>query len=560
MNITDKFQQWLNQSDIASDLASELKLMKNDSEMLNDAFYTNLEFGTAGLRGVIGAGTNRMNIYTVSQATQGLCEYLKMKKDTPKVAIAYDSRNMSVEFAQTAALFLAEGGCKVYIYDKLIPTPMLSFAVRYLHADAGIVVTASHNPAKYNGYKVYDETGCQISTDVAEEISSMIAKCDMFLKTEHDFEYYVNKEAIKYISDEVIQAYYSAVESASIKKCEYPIDIVYTPLNGTGNIPVREILKREGNINVRVVPQQENPDGNFGTCTYPNPENQQAMELAVELMKKTGADFCLATDPDCDRVGTAALDRNGDVVFISGNEMGAMMLEFICEVKAKEGRLANRPIAVKTIVTTPMAEAIANSYGVEMANVLTGFKYIGEIINKLEENGEEDRFIFGYEESCGYLSGSFVRDKDAVNACMIICEMASYYKKEDKSLVDIRNALFDKYGCYKSEVLNTAFEGESGMQNMMNILDELRKTPPLEFAEKKVVGVTDYKYDKTNLPKSNVLEYKLEDKCSVIVRPSGTEPKLKMYITAVGKTPNEAAEIADRIKISCNEIIKKHTK
>lgn len=554
MKSIEKFQQWLNQQDLPMDLKEELEIMKTNSELCNDAFYTDLEFGTAGIRGVIGAGTNRMNIFTVSRATQGLCAYLKNKTAYPKVAIAYDSRNMSLEFAQTSALCLAEGGCKVYLYDKLVPTPMLSYAVRNLHTDAGIVITASHNPAKYNGYKVYDSTGCQISTEVAEEISLFIAKADMFKKASYDFEHYCQNGSIEYIKDTFIENYYKAVLSQSIKQPQTPIDVVYTPLNGTGNLPVREVLKRLGNINVTVVSQQELPDKNFTTCTYPNPENKEAMQLAVDLMKEKNADFCLATDPDCDRVGTACLDNEGNVVFISGNEMGAMLLEFICEAKSKEGTLPENPIAVKTVVTTPMAQAVDDYYGVETVNVLTGFKYIGEIINKLEEKNEEHRFIFGYEESCGYLSGGFVRDKDAVNACMLICEMASYYKSQGKSLVDIRNSLFDKYGCYKSEVLNTAFEGELGMHNMADILERLRATPPKSFADKKVICTVDYKFDNTGLPKSNVLEYKLEDKCSVIIRPSGTEPKLKMYITSVGKTPQESECVAEEIKKSCKEL------
>ncbi len=557
MEITGKFQQWLSQPDLSDELKEELEIMKNDADLQNDAFYTDLEFGTAGLRGVIGAGTNRMNIYTVARATQGLCKYLKSKSDSPKAAIAYDSRNMSLEFAQTAALFLAQGGCHVYIYDTLMPTPMLSFAVRELKLDAGIVITASHNPAKYNGYKVYDNTGCQISTEVAEEISKLIEQSDLFAKTEYDFLDYVKNGTIEYIKDDTIEKYYEAVLSESIIKPETNINVVYTPLNGTGNIPVREILKRIGNVNVAVVPEQEMPDKNFTTCTYPNPENNEAMSLAVKLMKETNADFCLATDPDCDRVGAAVLSKSGETVFISGNEMGAMLLEFICEVKAKEGKLNNNPIAVKTIVTTPMAEAVADNYNVQTVNVLTGFKYIGEVINKLEKSNEDDRFIFGYEESCGYLSGGFVRDKDAVNACMLICEMASYYKKDGKSLIDIRNSLFEKYGCYKSEVLNTAFEGELGMQEMTNILEKLRICPPKDFANKSVIAITDYLLDETHLPKSNVLKYTLQDKCSVIVRPSGTEPKLKMYITSVGASPEEAEEIANNLKESCKQLISK---
>lgn len=557
MKITDKFQQWLSQPDLSDELKKELETMKDDAELQNDAFYTDLEFGTAGLRGIIGAGTNRMNIYTVAGATQGLCKYLKSKTDSPKAAIAYDSRNMSLEFAQTAALFLAQGGCHVYIYDTLMPTPMLSFAVRELKLDAGIVITASHNPAKYNGYKVYDSTGCQISTEVAEEISKLIEQSDLFAKAELSFSDYVKNGNIEYIKDDIIEKYYEAVLSESIIKPDTKINIVYTPLNGTGNIPVREILKRIGNVNVNVVPEQEIPDKNFTTCTYPNPENKEAMALAVKLMKETNADFCLATDPDCDRVGAAALSESGETVFISGNEMGAMLLEFICEVKSKEGKLNNHPIAVKTIVTTPMAEAVADNYNVQTVNVLTGFKYIGEVINKLEKNSEEARFIFGYEESCGYLSGGFVRDKDAVNACMLICEMASYYKKDGKSLIDIRNSLFAKYGCYKSEVLNTAFEGELGMQEMANILERLRSCPPKTFANKSVIAITDYLLDETHLPKSNVLKYTLQDKCSVIVRPSGTEPKLKMYITSVGTSPEEAEEIANNLKDSCKQLISK---
>ena len=554
----EKYNEWLACSALDAELKAQLLAYSQDEK--EDSFYRDLAFGTGGLRGVIGAGTNRMNIYTVAKATRGIAKYLKSDFSTPSCAIAYDSRNKSDVFAKIAAATFAAEGVKVYIYKELMPTPMLSFAVRHLGTSGGVVVTASHNPAKYNGYKVYGDDGCQKTLEAAEKALAFIEKEADFADNAPDFDAQLAAGNIEYITDETINAFYAAVLDQSAQKPAVPLNVVYSPLNGAGNKPVRHILDAIGNVNVTVVPEQEKPDGNFPTCPYPNPEIEEAMRLSVALCKEKQADFCLATDPDCDRAGTAALDKNGDVQLINGNEMGVMLLDFVCQMRIKKGTMPARPVAVKTIVTTEMAAAVAKEYGVELRNVLTGFKFIGEQIGLLEKEGETERYIFGFEESYGYLSGGYVRDKDAVDAAMLICEMAAHYKAQGKSLLDVRDALYEKYGYYKNELLSFAFEGASGMDKMNAIIDTVRTSCPESFAGHAVEGVIDYENDDTGLPKSNVLALSLNGGCQFIVRPSGTEPKLKIYITAKGATAEECAQTAAALSKACAEYVDENSR
>lgn len=551
-NAEKRYQEWLDYTNLDEELKVELVANAENSTEIKDRFYRDLEFGTGGLRGVIGAGTNRMNVYTVAKATRGLAAYLKSEFRDPSCAIAYDSRNKSCQFAKTAAAVLAAAGVQVYLYSKLMPTPMLSFAVRHLGCMGGIVITASHNPAKYNGYKVYGADGCQITLEAAEKVLSFISNEADFVPEEPVYETYLANGRIKLIEERTIEAYYSAVLEQSVEVPAVPLNIVYSPLNGTGNQPVREILKRIGNVQVKVVPQQELPDGNFPTCTYPNPEIRETMELAVQLAKKEGADLCLATDPDCDRVGVAVVQ--GDrVSLINGNEMGVMLFDFICKNRITKGTMPAYPVAVKTIVTTEMAAKIAKEYQVELRNVLTGFKFIGEQIGLLEKEGHPERYIFGFEESYGYLSGAYVRDKDAVGAAMLICEMAAHYKKEGKNLVDVLNGLYEKYGYYKSDLLSFTFEGPTGMDTMKAILDKMRVEPPTEFAGYAVEKVIDYEKDETGLPKSNVLAFGLAEGCYLVIRPSGTEPKLKVYVTAKAETEPKAEKAVQSLGKICTD-------
>lgn len=549
-NAETRYQEWLNYKNLDAELKAELVANADNSTEIEDRFYRDLEFGTGGLRGVIGAGTNRMNIYTVAKATRGLAAYLKAEFPQPSCAIAYDSRNKSHLFAQTAAAVLAEAGVQVYLYPELMPTPMLSFAVRYLGCMGGIVITASHNPAKYNGYKVYGADGCQITLEAAEKVLSFITSEANFVSEEPSYGACLANGKIKLIDAQTIEAYYSAVLEQSVEAPAVPLKIVYSPLNGTGNQPVREILKRIGNVQVTVVPQQELPDGNFPTCPYPNPEIRETMELAVQLGRAEGADLCLATDPDCDRVGVAVV-QGDQVTLINGNEMGVMLFDFICKNRIAKGTMPEYPVAVKTIVTTEMAAAIAKKYQVELRNVLTGFKFIGEQIGYLEQEGHPERYIFGFEESYGYLSGAYVRDKDAVDAAMLICEMAAHYKKEGKNLVDVLNSLYEKYGYYKSDLLSFTFEGPTGMNTMKGILDKLRAERPTEFAGYAVEQIIDYENDETGLPKSNVLAFGLAEGCYLVVRPSGTEPKLKIYVTAKAETEPKVEEAVQRLSKIC---------
>ena len=530
-------------------------------DAIRDRFYRNLEFGTGGLRGVIGAGTNRMNIYTVRHATQGLANYVNEEYSNPSVAIAYDSRIKSDIFAKNAASVLAANGIKVYIYNELMPTPMLSYAVRALKCQAGIVVTASHNPAKYNGYKVYGDDGCQITLKGAAAVLEKINELDVFNDIKiSSFDDGLANGSISYIGEDIINSYFDSVltQGINIDLCaESGLKVVYTPLNGTGNKPVRTILSKIGIKDVTVVEEQEMPDGNFTTCPYPNPEIREALELGLKKCEEVKPDLLLATDPDCDRVGIAVPSDNGYVLF-SGNEVGVMLLEYICSERTKKATMPKNPIAVKTIVTTDIVNEIGKAYNVEIIDVLTGFKFIGEQIGLLEKKGEEERYIFGFEESYGYLSGGYVRDKDAVNASMLICEMAAYYRTQGITLLQARENLYKKYGVYYHSLHSFTFEGESGMIKMNNIMNTLRNDHLAEIAGLKVVRIDDYKLSiskdvltgassNITLPKSDVLAFFLEGGAKVIVRPSGTEPKIKTYYTAKAPTYEEATTLEAKL-------------
>lgn len=545
----DKYKLWCEKAVKDPDLISELKAIENDSDAVSDAFYKDLEFGTGGLRGVIGAGTNRMNVYTVGKASQGLAAYVNSVTDNGKIAIAYDSRIKSDLFAKTAACVFAANGIKVYIYKELMPTPMLSFAVRHLNCDAGVVVTASHNPAKYNGYKAYGPDGCQLGLEAADYVLSIMNKVDIFDGVKDtDFETAVENGQIEYIGDDVINDYLSCVEACRVapEADVASLKVIYTPLHGSGNKPVRKILDRIGVENVTVVPEQEKPNGNFPTAPYPNPEIRQAFECALKLADSVKPDLLLATDPDCDRVGIA-VPYNGEYKLLSGNDVGALLLDFTLARRTENGTLPNKPVAVKTIVTTELCRKIADNYGCELRDVLTGFKFIGEQITELEKKGEENRFVFGFEESYGYLGGSYVRDKDAVIGSMLICEMVAYYKAEGKSLIDVLDMLYKKYGYYLCSQKSFTCEGESGMNRIKGIMESIRAEAPSVINGHKAVRFDDYETSvsrnmcdgsekKITLPRSNVLAFYMEDGSSLIVRPSGTEPKIKLYLGSVGDT------------------------
>ena len=567
MQFENQLKLWLENATEDADLIAELRSVENDENQVIDRFFKELEFGTGGLRGVIGAGCNRMNIYTVAKATQGLAEYIAETSKNGSVAIAYDSRIKSDLFAKTAAGVFAANGIKVYIYKELMPTPMLSYAVRALKCDAGVVVTASHNPSKYNGYKVYGPDGCQLTLEASEIVLSHIEKTDIFTGVKKvDFDEAVNSGMINFIDESVISSYLDCVQSRSINSgilSEIDLKVVYTPLNGTGNKPVRAILDRVGIKNVTVVKSQELPDGNFPTAPFPNPEIRQAFEEALKVAAEVKPDILLATDPDCDRVGIAVL-KDGEYHLMSGNEVGAMLLDYILKERKAKGTLPENPVAVKTIVTSDICTKIAENYNCEIRNVLTGFKFIGEQIGMLEADGEEDRYVFGFEESYGYLAGGYVRDKDAVVASMLICEMAAYYKKQGTNLLDIMNSLYEKYGYFMHTQLNFTCEGVTGMQKIASTMKAFRETPPESIGSLKVVGIADYeksvetdlangKTTEIKLPKSNVISFYLEGGNSAIVRPSGTEPKIKVYVTAVGNTKCDATEIGNKIADDMNE-------
>ena len=571
MNDVNKlYKLWLEKTEGNGDIHSELLSVKGDDEEIIDRFYRNLEFGTAGLRGVLGAGTNRMNTYTVCQATQGLADYLNGKGENPSVAIGYDSRINSDVFARQCAEVLAANGVKAYIFPKLMPTPMLSYAVMRLECDSGIVITASHNPSKYNGYKCYDPSGYQMTDEAAKATYEFIRKVDMFEDIKRiPFDEGVKKGLIEYISDEIVEEFYSLVTERPINPEaaeKSDIRIIYTPLNGTGNIPVRTILERAGFRNVSVVKEQEMPDGKFPTCPYPNPEIRQVFECALEMTKSEKADLLLATDPDCDRVGIAVLTGD-EYVLLSGNDVGVLLAEYMLSSRKKKGTLPENPLMTKSFVSTKLIDRVAAKYGCKVVDVLTGFKYVGEFIAKLEETNDDHRFIMGFEESYGYLIGTHARDKDGVAASLMVCEMAAYYKSKGKTLVDVLNDIYAEFGIYVNRLYNFAFEGASGMVKMSEIMSETRENPPKELAGLKVLEVHDFEANaitdtatgekrEIGLPRSNVLAYTLPDGNFAIVRPSGTEPKIKVYITGCGKTKEEAEKLAEDLGEAMKTLLK----
>lgn len=546
-----KFDLWKKYAIGDKDVARELKEMEHDKEALEDAFYRELSFGTGGLRGVIGAGTNRMNIYTVAKASQGLANYINktVRTGKRKIAVGFDSRIKSELFAKVSSEVFAGNDIQVEIYSELMPTPCLSYAVRYLKCAAGIMITASHNPSKYNGYKVYGSDGCQITTEAAREIFQEIEKIDVFADVKKiDFEEGIKKQRISYISDTVYTAFVEAVKEQSMEEgaeIDKNMSVVYSPLNGTGLKPVLRTLKEMGYTNVMVVPEQENPDGFFPTCPYPNPEIREAMELGMKYAKNHNADLLLATDPDCDRAGIAVRNKEGEYILLSGNETGMLMLDYICSRRIEMNRMPDDPIIIKTIVTIDMAERIAEHYGVHVINVLTGFKFIGEQIGLLEKQGKKDSFIFGFEESYGYLSGSYVRDKDAVDASLLICEMFAYYKTRGITLLEKLDELYSVYGYYMNTLHSYEFDGAAGFVKMQRIMNKFREGED-NIGGKKVKKCLDYLDGIDGLPKSDVLKYYLQEQCSVVVRPSGTEPKLKIYIS-VSAQNKESAEYIEKM-------------
>ena len=542
MDIKNEYKRWLEYATADSDVASELKTM--GAAKIEDAFYRDLAFGTGGLRGVIGAGTNRMNVYTVAKASQGLADYLKKHDEHPSVAIGYDSRIKSDVFAKVAAGVFAANGVKVNIWPTLMPVPTVSFATRYLHTSAGVMVTASHNPSKYNGYKVYGADGCQITTESAAEILAEIEKLDIFADVRTgDFEAGVASGSIQYIPDEVYTAFVNEVKAQSVlfgDEVDKDVAIVYSPLNGSGLRPVTRTLKEMGYTNITVVKEQEQPDGNFPTCPYPNPEIKEAMALGMEYAKRCNADLLLATDPDCDRVGIAVKNKAGEYELLTGNQVGLLLLDYICSQRIKHGKMPDAPVMVKTIVTMDMGEQIARHYGLRTVNVLTGFKFIGEQIGRLEQQGRADSYVFGFEESYGYLTGSYVRDKDGVDGAYMICEMFSYYKTQGMGLLEKLEELYQAYGYCMNTLHSYEFEGSAGFAKMQSIMQAFRGDVKA-FGGKKVVKLLDYAQGLDGLPKSDVLKFLLEGNCSIVVRPSGTEPKLKIYIS-VSAADKEAAE------------------
>lgn len=557
MDMMENYKRWLGKV-TEEDLLTELKAIEGNEEEINDRFYRDLEFGTGGLRGVIGAGTYRMNEHTVARATQGYSNYLNKASKNPSVSIAYDSRNKSDIFAKTAASVFAANGILVNIYKELMPTPSLSYAVRALNCDGGIVVTASHNPAKYNGYKVYGADGCQITLEVADAILAEIEAVDVFDDVRiMDFEAGLSEGKIKYIEDDVITGFIDAVSERALnpKEIDKNVSIVYTPLNGTGRYCVTRCLKENGYTQITIPKEQEMPDGNFTTCPYPNPEIREALEVGLKKAKEVGSDLLLATDPDCDRVGVAVKEGD-DYQLISGNQMGILLFDYICKTYKANGTMPENPVAVTTIVSTKMIDKIAADYGVEVRRVLTGFKFIGEQIGFLEADGEVDRYIFGFEESYGYLSGGHVRDKDGVNASLLICEMFAHYKAMGISLVQMLNQLYEKYGYFKEALQSITFEGASGAKKMADLMESLRTNAPKEVAGYKVIDVKDYKAGIGNLPKSNVLEFNMEDDINVLVRPSGTEPKIKMYYLVKGSSEQAGAEIVAALESYFTEVCK----
>ena len=550
-NINIAFERWCKNATADKDLALELEKIKSDNDKINDAFFKEMEFGTGGLRGKIGAGTNRMNVYTVARATLGLANYIIRKNSgEKKVAIGYDTRIKSKLFAETTARVLSAKNITVFLFNRPLPTPALSFAVRELGCDAGIMITASHNPAIYNGYKVYGADGCQITTKAADEIYSEISKLDYFDSLPEK-----SGDRVNLVPEEVYEKFIASVNSLSISKnVDKSVSVVYTPLNGTGIEPVTDILSRNGYEKVTVVAEQQSHDGNFPTCPFPNPELPEAMELGLKYAKEKEADILLATDPDCDRVGVAVKNQDG-YKLLTGNEVGILLFDYICHLKTKSGTMPQNPICVKTIVTTSLAEKIAKAYGKEIEKVLTGFKFIGEKIGELEAKGEKERYIFGFEESCGYLSGSHVRDKDGVNAALLICEMCAYYKNKGVSLAKKLADIYKRYGYSLNGLLSFTFEGEIGMQKMQDFMASMRKLNR-NFGEFSITNVVDYLTGVEDLPKSDVLKFTFSDESTLIIRPSGTEPKLKFYLAVTGETEEISKNKLEKLKLNIENMIK----
>ncbi|ORT99743.1 Phosphomannomutase [Anaerovibrio sp. JC8] len=555
----NEYKRWMSFDLEDCDLYPELAKIEGNDEEIKDRFAVSLKFGTAGLRGVLGAGTNRMNIYVVRQATQGLANWVKKQGGSQTVAISFDTRLKSDVFSKTAATVLAANGIKVRIYDAAMPVPALSFATRYYKCNAGIMVTASHNPSKYNGYKAYGPDGCQMTDDAAAIVYDEIQKTDVLTGAKTmSFAQGVEEGLIRFVGDDCKKAFYEAIESRQVRPGlakTSGLKLVYSPLNGSGLVPVTQVLKDIGINDITIVPEQEYPNGYFTTCSYPNPEIYEALEAGLKLAKECGADLMLATDPDADRVGIAMKCPDGSYELVSGNEMGVLLLDYICAGRIEKGTMPKDPVAVMSLVSTPLADAVAKNYGVELRKVLTGFKWIGDQILHLEEVGQEERFIFGFEESYGYLSGSYVRDKDAVVASMLICEMAAYYRSIGSSIKQRLEEIYAKYGRYYNKIDSFEFPGLSGMDKMAGIMQGLRENPPKEFAGLKVTKSVDYKKtEETGLPAANVLIYTLEDGATIVVRPSGTEPKIKAYFTTLGKDLAEAQAKKEKLSVACKPL------
>ncbi|MBE6088222.1 MAG: phospho-sugar mutase [Clostridium beijerinckii] len=570
MNYKEKYNVWINSDFINEETKNELKSISDEKE-IEDRFYQDLDFGTGGLRGVIGAGSNRMNIYTVAQSTQGFANYLNDNFKDPSVAIAYDSRNMSKEFAKAAALNLCANNIKVYLYESLRPTPVLSFTVRELKCCGGIVITASHNPKIYNGYKVYDEFGGQVTDEKAKMIINSVKAVDDFSKIKSiDENVALEKGLLKYIGEDVDKIYYEKVKELTIrtdlvKEKASNLNVIYTPIHGSGNVPVRTVLKELGYSNVKVVKEQEAPDGNFPTASYPNPENPDVFELALKMAKTENPDIIFGTDPDCDRIGLVVKDSTGQYKVLTGNQTGLLLTNYILSSMKETNKLPQNGVVIKTIVTTEGARSIAEDFDIELMDVLTGFKYIGEKIREFEDAGDRN-YIFGFEESYGYLAGNFVRDKDAVIAAMLVCEMCLYYKEQGKSLYDALIDLYEKYGYFKETLVSLELKGKEGQEKIANCIEALRNNPASEVNGVKIVTRLDYKLSveentvnntkaPIDLPKSNVLKYILEDGSYFVVRPSGTEPKMKVYLAVKSNSLDNAEKDIATFKEKVMEII-----
>lgn len=555
----EEYQRWLAADLQDADLSPELRKIQGNDEEIKDRFAVSLQFGTAGLRGVLGAGTNRMNIYVVAQATQGLANWVKTQGGTQTVAISFDTRLKSDVFSKTAAGVLAANGIKVRIYDAAMPVPALSFATRYYNCNAGIMVTASHNPAKYNGYKAYGPDGCQMPDQAADVVYNEIQKIDVLNGAQQiSFAQGVEDGLIRFVGDDCKKAFYEAIEACQVRPglaATSGLKLVYSPLNGSGLVPVTQVLKDIGITDITIVPEQEYPNGYFTTCSYPNPEIYAALESGLKLAKECDADLMLATDPDADRVGIAMKCPDGTYELVTGNEMGALLLDYICAGRIEKGTMPKDPVAVMSLVSTPLAKAIAKHYNVELRSVLTGFKWIGDQILNLEKNHQEDRFIFGFEESYGYLAGSYVRDKDAVVASMLICEMAAYYRANGSSIKQRLEEIYSQYGRYFNKTDSFEFPGLSGMDKMAGIMTQLRQEPPAAIGAHKITKDVDFKKsEETGLPPANVLLYELENGATVIIRPSGTEPKIKAYFTTLGKDLAEAQAQKDALAAAVEPI------